>query len=156
MRKILITFLAIFLIFEEWLWDLLSAFGRWLVVWLNLSRIEQWLSQTSPNIALLAFGIPLLIVAPINIVAVIMLANGLILQGIALEITAKLLATVLVARVFALTKPQLLSFKFFESIYTTIMRWLEWAHQKIVETPVYEKLKHYKAQAKAKFAMWFN
>uniref|UniRef100_UPI000B34E033 hypothetical protein n=1 Tax=Crenothrix polyspora TaxID=360316 RepID=UPI000B34E033 len=131
MKKILITLLAIFLIFEEWLWDLLTAFGHSLVRWLNLSNIEQWLSQTSPNMALVAFSIPLLIVTPINIIAIGMLANGLILQGILLEITAKILATVLVARVFALTKPQLLTFAFLNLIYSTITRWLHWAHQKI-------------------------
>nr|WP_087145942.1 hypothetical protein [Crenothrix polyspora] len=156
MKKILITLLAIFLIFEEWLWDLLTAFGHSLVRWLNLSNIEQWLSQASPNMALVAFSIPLLIVTPINIAVLEMLANGLILQAILLEIVAKLLTTVLIARVFALTKPQLLTFAFLNLIYSTITRWLHWAHQKIAETPVYRWSKQLKAEAKARFTAWFN
>jgi hypothetical protein len=63
---------------------------------------------------------------------------------------------VLVARVFALTKPQLLSFTFLNFIYSTIMRWLAWAHQKIAQTSIYLRLKQFEADAKAKFSVWFN
>jgi hypothetical protein len=137
MKKILLSLLAIFLIMEEWLWDLLTAFGRSLAKWLNLEPFEQWLAQTSAPVALVAFSIPILIVAPINLVAFGLLAKGLILQGILTEILAKLLGTLLVARVFALTKPQLLTFAFLSFIYTTITRWLQWAHQRITETAIY-------------------
>jgi len=64
MKKTLLSLLAIILIFEEWLWDLLTAIGHTLARWLNLESFEQWLSQTSPITALVAFSIPLLIVTP--------------------------------------------------------------------------------------------
>ncbi len=156
MKKFLLSLLAIILIFEEWLWDSLTAFGHSLVRWLNLWAVERWLSQTSPNMALVAFSLPLLIVTPINLVAIGLLAQGLILQGILLELLAKLLGTVLIARVFALTKPQLLTFVFLRFIYITINRWLQWAHQKITETPVYQWAKQLKIEAKARFTAWFN
>ncbi|HEY8096805.1 MAG TPA: hypothetical protein VIE65_12050 [Methylobacter sp.] len=156
MKKILFSLLAIFLIIEEWLWDLLTAFGRSLFHWLNLEQFEQWLSQTTAPMALVAFSIPLLIVTPINLVAFGLIAKGLILQGILMEVLAKLLGTLLVARVFALTKPQLLTFAFLSFIYTTISRWLHWAHQQITETPVYRWSKRFKAEAKARFAAWFS
>jgi hypothetical protein len=156
MKKFLLSLLAIILIFEEWLWDLLTAIGHTLVRWLNLESFEQWLSQTSPTMALAAFSIPLLIVMPINLLALGLLAHGLILQGIGLEILAKLLGTLLVARVFALTKPQLMTFAFLRVIYTTIIEWLQWAHQKVTETSVYRWSKQFNAEAKARFAAWFN
>jgi hypothetical protein len=144
MKNLLLSILAILLIIEEWLWDLLTAFGHKLVQWLHLEQIEQWLRQTSPVMALAAFSIPILIVAPINLVGFELLANGLILQGILSEILAKLLGTLLVARVFALTKPQLLTFNFLNFIYTTINHWLQWAHEKIIETTVYRWAKQLK------------
>jgi hypothetical protein len=58
--------------------------------------------------------------------------------------------------VFALTKPQLLTFTFLRVIYTTITGWLQWAHQKVTETSVYRWSKQFKAEAKARFAAWFN
>ncbi|MFZ2403559.1 MAG: hypothetical protein WAW41_00365 [Methylobacter sp.] len=145
MKKTLLSLLAIFLIIEEWLWDKLTAFGRSLSKLLNLERFEQWLSQTTAPMALVAFSIPILIVTPINLLAFGLLAHGMILQGILMEILAKLLGTLLVARVFALTKPQLLTFAFLMIIYTTITRWLQWAHQKVTETTVYRWMKQLKA-----------
>lgn len=156
MKKILLSLLAVVLIIEEWLWDLLSALGHTLVKWLHLERLERWLSQTSPPMALVAFSIPLLIITPLNIAALAMLANGMILQGVLLEVLAKLLGTLMISRVFALTKPQLLTFTVLAIIYTNITRWLQWAHQKITETAVYRLSKQFKAEAKAKFAVWFN
>jgi len=144
MKKTLLSLLAIFLIIEEWLWDLLTTLGRSLSQWLNLQQFEQWLSQTTATMALVAFSIPILIVTPINLAAFGLLAKGLILQGILMEVLAKLLGTLLVARVFALTKPQLLTFTFLRVTYTTVTRWLQWAHAKVTETAVYRWAKQLK------------
>ena len=144
MKKILLSFLAILLIIEEWLWDYLTLFGQSLSQWLNLKQFEQWLSQTSAITALMVLTVPILIVLPINIGALVLIAKGLILQGILMEIAAKLLGTLLVARVFALTKQQLLTFTFLNLIYSTITRWLQWAHRKIIETAVYRSIKQIK------------
>ncbi|MGZ8957821.1 MAG: hypothetical protein ACXW0G_08310, partial [Methylosarcina sp.] len=146
MKKLLFSLLAILLIFEEWLWDLLTALGRSLARWLKLERFEQWLRQATPTMALVAFSIPLLIVLPINIVALRLLTHGFILQSLLTEAVAKLLGTLLIARVFALTKPQLLTFSFLSIVYTTITRWLQWAHRKIIETSVYRCVKQLKHQ----------
>ncbi|MEQ1528128.1 MAG: hypothetical protein ABL925_02350 [Methylococcales bacterium] len=156
MKKILLSLLAVVLIVEEWLWDWLTVLGHWLAGRLNLVKIEQWLVQTTPRMALFAFCIPLLIVTPINLIALGLLASGLILQGLLLELMAKLLGTLLIARVFALTKPQLLSFAFLNYIYTTISSWLHWAHQQITETVVYRMAQRLKAEAKKRLATWFK
>lgn len=156
MKKILLSLLAIVLIIEEWLWDALSALGHFLAYHLGLARFELWLAQTSPYQALIAISIPILLVTPINIAAFWLLANGLILQGIALEIVAKLLGTLFVARFFTLTKKQLLTFRLIATIYNTISYWLHWAHEKIVETTVYQLAKRLKTRVKAIIATWFK
>jgi len=150
MKRLLITLLAIVLIIEEWLWDFLSACGHYLALLLKLESVERWLVQTSPAMALLAIAIPILIVTPINLAALSLLLHGLLLQGILLELFAKLLGTLLVARVFSLTKPQLLSFSLIALVYQTIMGWLHWAHAKIVDTEIYRWSRQLKAQVKAK------
>ena len=60
------------------------------------------------------------------------------------------------ARVFSLTKPQLLTFGWLRLIYTTITGWLQWAHQKVTDTAVYLWSKRLKEEAKARWATWFN
>lgn len=154
MKKLLLSLLAIVLLFEEWLWDGLTALGHHLARLLHLARLERWLSRTSPRVALLAFAIPLAIVTPINLAALWLLTRGLILQGIAMEVFAKLLGTLMVARVFALTKPQLLTFGWIEWIYTTITGWLHWAHERIRETAVYRLGHQLKERIKATVRSW--
>jgi hypothetical protein len=144
MKKLLLSFLAIFLIIEEWLWDLLTVLGRSLFQFLNLEQFEQWLRQTTANMALVALSVPILTVTLINLMAFGLIAKGLVLQGILTEVFAKLIGTLLVARVFALTKPQLLTFAFLRVTYTTIIYWLQWAHQKITDTAIYRWAKQWK------------
>ena len=148
LKRLLFSFLALFLLFEEWLWGVLTAFGQLLTRLLHLEKLETWLRQTSPTMALFAFSIPLLIVTPINLIAFAMIAHGHIVRGVTLEIFAKLFGTVLIARVFALTKPQLLTLRWFNTLYNTINGWLAWAHQRIRQTAVYQQGKRLKALAK--------
>lgn len=154
MKKLLLSILAIILIIEEWLWDTLSALGHFLALHLGLVRFETWLAQTTPGLALIAVSIPIVLVTPLNIAAFWLLAHGLILQGIALEIIAKLLGTLFIARFFSLSKKQLLTFRMIAWTYHTISFWLRWAHEKITETAVYQWAKKIKAEVKAKVALW--
>lgn len=156
MKKLLLSLLAIILIIEEWLWDALSACGHCIAYYLGLAKFEQWLAQTSPYQALFAISIPIIFITPINIAAVILLTNGLILQGIIVEVFAKLLGTLFVARFFTLTKPQLLSFRCLAWVYQTITFWLRWAHGLIIETYVYQAAQQLKASVKAKVAHWLG
>jgi hypothetical protein len=156
MKKLLLSLLAIIFIIEEWLWDALSALGHFLAYHLGLARFELWLAQTSPYQALIAISIPVLLVTPINIAAFWLLANGLILQGIGLEIVAKLLGTLFVARFFTLTKQQLLTFRLIAWVYNIITYWLHWAHERIIETGVYQWMTTIKTRAKAMLAVWFS
>jgi hypothetical protein len=156
MRKFLLSLLAILLIIEEWLWDVLSALGHYLAYYLGLKCFENWLAQATAYQALIAISIPVLVIAPLNIIAFWLLANGLILQGIALEISAKLLGTLFIARFFSLAKSQLLSFRIIAWVYNTVTFWLRWAHAKIIETQIYQWSKKMKAEIKAKMTAWLT
>lgn len=156
LKRFFFSFLAIFLLFEEWLWDVLTTLGRKLSVWLHLERFEEWLRKTSPKMALVAFAIPLLIVTPLNLIALGMIAHGKILHGVLLEIVAKLIGTVLIARVFALTRAQLLTLRWFKVMYDTITGWLEWAHVRIRATWAYQRAKKLKQEVKATLGAWLG
>jgi len=156
MKKILYSFLAIILLIEEWVWDTLSALGHWLSFHLGLVHFENWLTRTSRYQALIAISIPILLVTPLNIAAFWLMARGLLLQGLVLEIIAKLLGTLFIARFFSLTKPQLLTFSIIAWFYYKITAWLSWAHEKITQTWLYQWAKKVKAEVKAKVAAWFS
>jgi hypothetical protein len=152
LKKLLLTILAVVVIFEEWLWDILTITGHWLSRALHLERFDEQLSKASPPLALLAFLIPLIVVTPLNILALFQFMHGRVFQGILLEIAAKLLATLLVARVFRLVKPALLTFNWFAKLYTTIISLLRWAHNLIRDSAVYRLSVAMKATVKARLA----
>jgi hypothetical protein len=154
MKKLLLSILAVFLLVEEWLWDVLTAFGHRLFIWLHLAGFERWLAGTRPGVAMAAMVLPMLLILPVKIAALFLFAHGQIIQGLILVIAAKLFATLLVSRMFAVTRPQLMTFAWFATLYTTITRWLAWAHERIRATPLYQQAVKLKAAARARWAKW--
>jgi len=144
LKTLFFSLLAIFLIIEEWLWDTLTFLGAYLSRLLRLEKFEAWLSQCPRKLALFVFLIPILVVSPINLLGLVMIAHGFFLRGLMVEILGKLLGTLLIARVFKLTKPQLLAFKWFAWIYTTITGWLAWAHARVIRTATYRIVRQIK------------
>jgi hypothetical protein len=137
-----------FLIFEEWLWDTLKSYGAALAKALHLQRVEWWIANTSPTVALITLVIPSIVITPFNLYALFMIAHGMVIQGIILEVVAKLVGTLLLSRIFALTKTQLLTFGWFNYCYTKIMLTLNWAHAKIKATNTYKVAVEFKQTVK--------
>ncbi|MEI7795887.1 MAG: hypothetical protein WCI06_04540 [Methylococcaceae bacterium] len=155
-KKLLLSFFAILVILEEWLWDALAIAGQWFSRVLHLEKFDNWLLSATPNQALLTFLIPLIIATPFNILAVVLLANGAILQGILIEIAVKLFATLLIARIFRLVKLALLTFGWFVKIYNTISSVLHWAHEVIHHTAIYQYSLKLKAAIKIQVAAFLK
>jgi hypothetical protein len=155
-KKLLLSILAILVIFEEWLWDVLTVVGQWFSRILHLEKFDAWLVSASPNKALLAFLIPLIIVTPFNLFAVFLLTHGAIVQGILLEIGVKLFGTLLIARIFQLVKMALLTFDWFAKIYHTISHILHWAHDVIQHTAIYQRSLKLKVAIKIQIAAFLK
>lgn len=151
-KKGLLSFFALLVIFEEWLWDVLAILGQWFSRVLHLEKFDAWLLAVSPNQALMAFFIPLIIVTPFNLLAIFLLTHGAIAQGIALEIAVKLVGTLLIARIFRLVKTALLTFVWFAKIYHAVTDVLHWAHELIQHTQIYQYSLKLKAALKIQAA----
>lgn len=144
--------MAVFLLIEEWLWEMLTALGNRLSIWLHLQAFESWLAETSPMVAMSAFILPIALVLPIKFTALFLFAHGHFAQGIGLLLLAKLFATLLISRMFAVTRAQLLTFDWFNALYSTIVRWLSWAHKRIHATKIYQQAR----KLKQELAAWFG
>lgn len=154
LRRLLVVWLALILLFEEWLWDTLTVMGSRLALRLHLERLEAFLAKAPRGLALAAFLVPLIVVTPLNIAALWMIASGMLWQGILLEVVAKLLGTLLIARVFALTRAQLLTFAWFAWLHTHINRWLTWAREKIRQTRAYAMVRALEKSTRHAFGQW--
>jgi hypothetical protein len=105
---------------EEILWRLagvLAIIGR-LPLFRNL---EAWIRGLPPYAALALFGTPALCLMPVKLLAWYWVAGGHPIFGIGTILTAKVAGTAVVARLFQLTQPQLLS-----------IGWFAWAHGKVM------------------------
>ena len=114
---------ALFLVFEEWGWKPLAAgfaaLGR-IPVWRQLERL---IAGLPPWAALLAFGIPVLALIPVKLLALYLIGDGQLGLGIALILTAKLVGTAIAARLFQLTQPALMQLGWFARAYTGWKNW---------------------------------
>ncbi|MEI7669535.1 MAG: hypothetical protein WCJ33_05600 [Pseudomonadota bacterium] len=156
LKKFLISILAIILLIEEWLWDYFTIASKYLSSFLNLEKFESWLKNASRYVALIAFIIPILLITPLNLVAINLLTKGKIISALIIEIFAKLLATFLIARIFALTRNQLMTFAWFEKIYGKIISWLSWAHNIVEKSGLYIFVKSAKITLKEIYSRYIT
>jgi hypothetical protein len=125
LRTTLQILLALIIVFEEWGWrplaDLLGRLARWRP-W---AALEYAIARLPPYAALLAFVLPSLLLLPLKFLALFLIANRQFMLASVLFIAAKLVATGLVARLFALTQPALMQIGWFAWTYDTVMPWKE-------------------------------
>ena len=108
---------AIIILVEDWLWDdlqrLAAAIGRLPV----LRQVERLIANLPPYGALFFFATPSLLLIPVKLAAVYLLSHGLATLGLLLAIGAKVVGTALIARIFTLTKPNLMRINWFARFY---------------------------------------
>ena len=130
LKKVFFFLVAGVLLFEEWGWEpLAAAFAR-------LARLPLWawlerkISQLPPGGALLAFGVPMLALLPVKLLALYLFGNGQTTLGLVLLFGAKVGGTALMARLFQLTQPALMQLHWFAVWYP---RWKSWKESVLTE-----------------------
>jgi len=114
---------ALLILFEEWGWaPLARALGR-VARWPPLRRLEGRITGLGPHLALVLLFVPALALLPIKIGALWLIGLGRVALGLGMIVLAKLLGTAVVARLFLLTRPQLMRLGWFARVY---LRWFAW------------------------------
>lgn len=117
--------LALVLLFEEWGWKPLAAAAAWLAHFRIVARIESLIANLPPYPSLAVFVLPTTILLPVKIGALWLLAGGHVIKAGLLLAAAKVVSTALIARIFMLTKPQLMRIGWFARAYDWFMPWKE-------------------------------
>jgi hypothetical protein len=123
LRVIATVLLVPILLFEEWGWEPLAAQVAKLTRLPLWARLEQWLRGLPPWGALLSFGLPVLALFPIKLLALYLFGSGHYASGVVLLAGAKLAGTAVVARLFQLVQPTLMRIGWFARWYP---RWTAW------------------------------
>ena len=147
---------AIFILFEEWLWDdlqrLAAAIGR-----LPLFRqIESLIAKLPPYAALAIFGAPSLLLIPVKLVALYFIAHGQPAIGLMAVIGAKVAGTALIARIYTLTHPNLLRIGWFAFLHARVLAFKIRIHKAIESTRVYKMARRLRMRMRAAMAEYFS
>jgi hypothetical protein len=115
----LVYLAALVLLLEEWFWDAGARLAGRLAQWPPLRALEERIARLRPVPALCLFVLPGLLLFPLKLLALVAIARGHALAGIATIVLAKLGGAALVARIYVLTLPALRSMAWFA-------RWHHW------------------------------
>jgi hypothetical protein len=145
---------ALLMFLEEVLWEalkrIMAAFGKLPVI----RSIEAWISRLPPYGAAVVFLIPGALLLPVKIAALWLLAHGHAMLGCQVIIAAKLVGTALVARIFTLTKPQLMTLGWFATLYTFVMRWRGKLYGWVIASGAWQKVMDMRARIRAWASRW--
>lgn len=83
-----------------------------------------------PRAALLVFGLPVVALVPVKLLAIYLRGQGQVALGLGLVVLAKLTGAALAARLFQLTQPALMQMKWFARLYTS---WKIWKDRVLVQ-----------------------
>lgn len=127
LKKLLLNIIgaviALVLLFEEWGWEQLKALFTRLARFPPWARLEHRIAQLSPRASLLVFGVPLLALLLVKFLALYLFGLGQLALGLLLLLTAKVIGTALLARLFQITRPALMKLPWFGRWYP---RWKIW------------------------------
>ena len=115
--------LALIILFEEWGWDLLQRSLALLARLPVIAWVERRISGLPPYGALAAFAVPSLFLLQVKLLALWLFGQGRYALGTMVIVVAKIVGTAVVARLFNLTRPALLTLPWFAGPYA---RWVIW------------------------------
>ena len=108
---------ALWILVEEWLWEGLKRAMQWLGRLPPVRWLEARIAGAGPRTALALFTVPWLLLLPVKLLAFWFIASGHAGAGVLVFVVAKVLGTVLLARLFTLTKPALLTIGWFRRLH---------------------------------------
>jgi len=114
---------ALWIFLEEWVWDAMQAFMARIGRLPGVRWCEARIARLPPYAALVAFLIPGAILVPFKLLAFWLIARGHALLGLEVFIVAKIVGTAFLARIFALTRPALLTIDWFARLHAAFTAW---------------------------------
>ncbi len=130
LHQVFFVLFAAVLLFEEWGWVPLAA------LFARLARLPFWAWLEGKIIrlpaagAMLVFGLPVLTLLPVKLLALYLFGKGQAAVGVLLLLGAKIVGTAIMARLFQLTQPALMQLRWFAWWYP---RWKGWKDAVLIE-----------------------
>ena len=128
----LVYLAALLLMLEDWLWDRGATLMRWLTAWPPLRRLEDAICRLGPYAALVLLVLPATLLFPVKLLALWAIANGHPVLGVVVIAATKVIGAALVARLYLLTRPVLMTIVWFARLLGWFLvlkqRWIARLH----------------------------
>ena len=147
-RLILITLAAAWMLFEDWVWDSLVAFMQVVGRLKIINRFETFLGKQNQYLLLTLFIFPFFIMIPAKVYGIYLITSGKVMRGFTIFVVAKGLITVLVTRLFIVSKDKLLLIKSFASFYYWFKDKKEWLYAEVRKLPAWQMAREWITQLK--------
>jgi hypothetical protein len=147
---------ALLLLFQEWLWH---ASKRWLArlpLLPGITRLEAWIASLSPYAALAIFLLPSLLLLPVKILALVAIAHGHPSLGLLIVLSAKVLGTTLVARLYTLTRRALTSLAWFVRWRDALLRFKDRMISQLRATAAWQQIVTGMAGLQQRWRQWMD
>ena len=112
-----------------------------LAQWPPVARLERWLARLPPWAALLAFVAPSTLVLPVKLAAVFFALQGRFGLAAASIAIGKVLATALLARLYQVLRPTLVTMPWFLASETWLFAWRDRLYAFVRALPAWQKTK---------------
>jgi hypothetical protein len=106
--------------------------------------------------ALLVFCVPMLALLPVKLLALYLFGHGQPWLGFVLLISAKLVGTAVLARLFHLTQASLMQFVWFSHWYPRWKAWKDALRQQVRESKLWSTVVRAKKRVKASAQAWWT
>jgi hypothetical protein len=152
LRNTLLAFVAFILLFEEWGWEPLAALLAKLARLPLWARVERRIEALPPWGAVALFALPALALLPVKLLALFLIGRGNALMGVVVLLTAKVLGTAILARLFTLTQPALMRLAWFARWYPRWKTWKDGVIAQVRRSAPWQAGLRWNARARAQWA----
>ena len=152
LRNILLAPVLLVLLFEEWGWEPLARLFAKLAKLPLWAKLEGIITHLPPWAALLVFGVPVVSLIPVKLLALYLFSQGHTLVGLTLVIAAKITGTAIAARLFQLTEPALMRLAWFARIYRPWKAWKDRVLAQVRESAPWCAVRQMKSRIRAFFS----
>ena len=134
----LVPLAAAIVFFEQTLIVYLNRVTAAVAAWPPIARLEAWLVRLPPYWALLAFVAPSILILPIKLFAVWFGVHGRYGLALASVSLGKLLATAILARLYKILRPSLMTIPWFAWGDTRFFYWRDRAYAFVKSLPAWQ------------------
>jgi len=149
-RLILVSLAAIWMLFEDWVWDTIVELMEKVARLRIINRFESFLARQNRYLLLTLFTFPFLIVIPAKLYGLYLIADGKVIRGVTIFIVAEVLITALITRLFIISKDKLLQIKAFVTFYYWFKDKKEWLYSELRKLRAWQLASEWIAQLKTK------